>query len=81
MEPELIGRYVSRAARWVPLGSCLTQGLAAQVVLARRGHPSTLRFGARKVDGQFQAHAWVEVNGQIVVGGNPRDEYSDFRNP
>lgn len=62
---------VSLAGRHVPrTRSCLIQALAAQVLLARRGHPACLRIGvARGEKGQLQAHAWLESRGQVVLGG------------
>jgi hypothetical protein len=50
-------------------GTCLTNALAAQALLARYGYPATLRIGASRQDGGFSAHAWVERNGQVVIGG------------
>jgi hypothetical protein len=51
--------------------SCLTQALAAQVLLARRGYPALLRIGVAKGEReQFQAHAWVESEGNVVIGGS-----------
>lgn len=50
--------------------SCLTQAMAAQVLLARRGYPALLHIGvARGEHGRFQAHAWVESKGKVVLGG------------
>ena len=50
--------------------SCLTQALAAQVLLTRRGYPALLHIGvARGERGRFQAHAWVESAGEILIGG------------
>jgi hypothetical protein len=52
------------------LKNCLTEALATQVLLKREGHSSTLRIGvARSDNGQLKAHAWVEVDGSIVIGG------------
>jgi hypothetical protein len=49
---------------------CLPQALAVQVLLARRGCPSQLRIGfTRSKGGQMSAHAWVECQGQVVIGG------------
>jgi hypothetical protein len=49
--------------------SCLTQALAAQVLLTRRDHPALLHIGvARGELGRFRAHAWVESGGKIVIG-------------
>ena len=61
---------VTVASRYVPAATCLAQAMAAQVLLSHRGHPTRLRIGvARSDDGQFQAHAWVECQGRVVIGG------------
>jgi hypothetical protein len=50
--------------------TCLTQALAAYVLLRRCSHAADLRIGvARCGEGQLQAHAWVENEGRIVIGG------------
>ena len=56
------------AARFIPHATCLTQSLAAQVLLMRHGYPAELRLGVTRDAGEFQAHAWVESNGRIVIG-------------
>jgi hypothetical protein len=63
-------RTVETAARFTPLAStCLTQALAAQVLLARRGYPALLRIGVlRDGKGRLQAHAWVESEDEVVIG-------------
>jgi len=50
-------------------GTCLTNALAALALLNRHGHTGTLRIGAARKDGHFSAHAWVERDGEIVIGG------------
>ena len=61
---------VTVASRFVPQATCLTQALAGQVLLVRRGHLAHLCIGvARSQTGQFQAHAWVEYQGRVVLGG------------
>jgi hypothetical protein len=61
---------VEAASRRVPGASCLTQGMAMQVLLGRLGQRSELRLGvARKLGGQLEAHAWVETQGLVVIGG------------
>lgn len=61
---------VATVSRFMPkTHTCLTQALATQVLLGRRGHPTHLRIGvARSPAGQLQAHAWVESEGLIVIG-------------
>jgi hypothetical protein len=61
---------VAGVSRYVPGATCLTQALAARVLLARRGQQTQLRLGvARSAAGEFQAHAWVEWQGRVVIGG------------
>lgn len=63
---SVVGRRMPRA------GNCLTQALGTQVMFGRRGHAATLRIGvARSDDGEFRAHAWLEADGKIVIGGSP----------
>jgi hypothetical protein len=56
------------AAR-VPGASCLTQALAASLLLVRHGHIATLRVGvAKNDDGTLRAHAWLESGGRAILG-------------
>ena len=49
---------------------CLTQALALQWLLRRHGEESSLQIGVRKnQDGEFAAHAWLEQDGQVLIGG------------
>lgn len=61
---------VEVASRRIPEASCLTQAFASQVLLRRRGYPAVLRIGvAPGESGEVGAHAWIELNGRIVIGG------------
>jgi hypothetical protein len=61
---------VAVASRYIPAATCLTQALTTRVLLGRQGHLANLRIGvARSETGQFEAHAWVECQGRIVIGG------------
>lgn len=63
---------VRAAARRVPHASCLTQALALDTLLAMAGQGGEVRLGvARRNDGSFEAHAWVEHEGRILIGGLP----------
>ena len=62
---------VSVTSRYVPLATCLTQALVTKLMLARSGCYSILRIGvARSESGRLEAHAWVESNGKVVIGGS-----------
>ena len=61
---------------------CLTQAIAGRWLLARRGYASDLKMGVRrKDDGEgIAAHAWLEMDGRIVLGGGDSpDVYTPFR--
>jgi hypothetical protein len=67
---DRISRAVVVASRYVPKATCLTQALAARILLCRRGQPALLRIGVmRSNNGEFLAHAWIECNGHVVIGG------------
>lgn len=61
---------VHHAARLVPQATCLTQALAAQIMLSRWRIPTMLHIGvdAREA-GAFEAHAWLMLNEAVVLGG------------
>lgn len=68
---------VRSASRVVPGATCLTQALAAKLVLSRRGYASRLRIGvARGPARQLRAHAWLEANGFVVVGDSRIEEFT-----
>lgn len=68
---DQVVRAVAVASRYMPGEvKCLARALATQVLLGRRGHQSHLRLGVAKSEaGQLEAHAWVESQGRIVIGG------------
>jgi hypothetical protein len=65
-------RHCFRAASPLPpLGTtCLTTALVAQALLQRHGCQAKLRIGVRRdLSGAFTAHAWLEREGIVIVGG------------
>ncbi|WP_096786092.1 lasso peptide biosynthesis B2 protein [Rhodobacter sp. CZR27] len=65
---------VSAASRLVPGATCLTQALAGQRLLARRGYVSTVRIslpGGGEAD--FRPHAWLLSGNVIALGGSAAD--------
>jgi Transglutaminase-like superfamily len=62
--------------------NCLEQSLALWWLLQRRGIAAELRIGARKEDGRFEAHAWVEIGGVAVnETGAAHLHFVPFRRP
>jgi hypothetical protein len=56
--------------------NCLEQSLVLWSLLRGRDFPADLKFGARKVAGRFEAHAWVELNGCAL--NNETDSHQHF---
>lgn len=62
-----ITRFQQSAARHLFLRTnCLEQSLVLWWLLQKRGFAAELRFGARKEEGRFEAHAWVELEGVVL---------------
>ena len=60
-ELQGIGAVVNSAAHYAPGPvTCLTRSLLLRWLLRRRGIESDLRIGVQLVQGQLDAHAWVE---------------------
>lgn len=64
-EAEKIARLVALGNRRYSLypADCLAESLALQYVITRLGGQADLCLGVRTITGQFEAHAWVEVEG------------------
>jgi Transglutaminase-like superfamily len=76
---ENLKRALAVMSRYIPRCTCLIQALAMSLLLKRYGYPSHLLIGvARNEDGKFLAHAWVESQGQIVIGGSKVDQFTPF---
>ena len=53
---------------------CLLESTALWYLLRRRGYPAELLLGARTLLGPFEAHAWVELEGEVL------NDSADVRN-
>ena len=61
---------VRTAARHVAGATCLTQAIALHLMLARRRIETHLVVGVTRRDGRFEAHAWVDRDGDVLIGGD-----------
>jgi hypothetical protein len=74
LSPSEIDASIRQIYRTVLLASrnhlyamtCLRRSLVTQRLLSRRGIATKLRFGVEKVEGQMQAHAWLEYEGKPI---------------
>lgn len=72
-DPERLAalvRGVSRLLPWRP--TCLRRVIVARLLLASHGFQSQMVIGAAKNDGRFEAHAWLEYQGRVILGAHPR---------
>ena len=61
---------VNVSSRYLPGVKCLARALATQVLLTRYGYSSELQIGVAKSEqGELEAHAWVEYQGKVIIGG------------
>jgi hypothetical protein len=68
--PERIAWAVTVASRYVPGAACLARASAARALCLRHGYPAQLHIGVTKGErGNLEAHAWVESEGKIIIGG------------
>lgn len=66
---EEVVRSVRFCSRYVPLATCLTQALAARALLYSNGQSCQLKIGVdKRKDNKLAAHAWLEIEGQIIIG-------------
>jgi hypothetical protein len=62
---------IAVAARYIPGSKCLVQAIAGRNLLASYGFPAEIHIGVAKDSRNWlSAHAWVEVEGQTVIGGD-----------
>ena len=73
--PSEIARAVTRAATLVPFATCLTQALAGGFLLRRAGTNAIVHFGVAKGEAGFKAHAWLESDEGILIGGREAAAY------
>jgi hypothetical protein len=70
---------VNLSARFSPSGAkCLARALTTKVLLDWQQCPSDFKIGVTKNEqGELEAHAWIEVQNQVVMGLiNRLDQYT-----
>jgi hypothetical protein len=75
ISPAQIALAVTRASKLVPFATCLTQALAGGFLIRRAGSPAIIHFGVARGEAGFKAHAWLESDGGILIGGSEAAAY------
>ena len=74
-----VAAAVNKAAAHVPTSTCLARALTGWVMVTRRHEAATVRLGVQRGSArEIAAHAWLECNGQRVIGGESAHEYTPF---
>jgi hypothetical protein len=67
------------ARRRLPFAAtCFGEAVAAEALFRKHGYAPVMRVGAVRREGVFQAHAWLELNDVVVVGG-PESAVKDYK--
>ncbi|MEN6552689.1 MAG: lasso peptide biosynthesis B2 protein [Methanobacterium sp.] len=64
---------IQMAARYVPSSTCLVQALAGHILFSKYGYTTLIKIGVLNQDGQFEAHAWLEHDDDVVLGESEKD--------
>jgi Transglutaminase-like superfamily len=68
---------VRATSRYVPRATCLTQAMAAQTLLLRAGYNPKVKIGVAKNHNKlFEAHAWLVLGDQVLIGGTEVGRYT-----
>lgn len=76
--PASVCWAVSTAASHFPgTYDCLDRALAGSVLLAANGYQHHLRLGVDTTSSEFEAHAWIESDGEVLMGNV--EDFGRFR--
>lgn len=70
---QRINLMIMMAARYVPRATCLVQALAGYILFSKYGYNTIIKIGVLNQDGVFEAHAWLEHEGNIVLGESEKE--------
>ena len=66
---EIAGRYTPVTA------TCLKKALVLSWLLGRRGTQAGVQIGVASHDGGLKAHAWLDYDGQVILGHQEIEGY------
>ena len=71
-----VAELVEIAGRYAPGTTCLTMAVAAALLLRRHGVETMVHIGVSRDAIALAAHAWLEVDGRVVLGDVGRADYT-----
>lgn len=77
---DILIRLLAAACRIVPFTTCLSRAMAGQRLLTACGYFSKLHIGVAREKGEkLEAHAWLSLDGRIILGNAPDlDRYREL---
>lgn len=60
-------------SRYVPQATCLVQALAGYIVFSKYGYNTAIKIGVLTENGEFEAHAWLELGEKVVLGESEKN--------
>lgn len=80
-EAQRLARRLEFVADHLPLKPrCLVRALAGHALMLRRRIPSELVIGTERAVSTLRAHAWLGVDGRVVIGQVEADRYAPIWN-
>ena len=63
-----IRSMIGTISRYVPQATCLVQALVGYILYTKHGYNTLIKIGVLTENGVFEAHAWLEHKGKVVLG-------------
>ena len=60
-------------SQFTPRSTCLVRALSGQILLSQYGYDSNIKIGVARDKGEFEAHAWLEQDGGVILGESEVD--------
>lgn len=74
-----VAYLVMAASKWVFSSTCLTRALVGEWMLKESGFNPSLHIGVKKGEGKnFEAHAWLEMDGEKLIGGSAAEGFKQI---
>jgi len=76
---ERIAYLVMAASKWVMSSTCLTRAFVGEWMLKEAGFNPSLHIGVKKGEEKdFEAHAWLEMDGEKLIGGTAAEGFKQI---
>jgi len=74
-----IAYLVAAASKWVFSSTCLTRALVGEWMLKEAGFNPSFHIGVKKGEEKsFEAHAWLEMDGEKLIGGSAAEGFKQI---